>query len=382
MYDRDALIAAVDLAALADEFLGGRRGTSRSPSWPCPNPHHVQTGRTPPVSVFTSNRGEQRWRCHGCGSGGTAIDLVMACCETDIRQAMEMLARRVGASDNPSPWAPRRPVGPRVVTPRPRGCRDQTGLDRYVGECADALFSAAGQPIRSWLNDVRGLPDDVLAANKVGADLGPRRQRRPDGMPRTAGAVLPVLARGHAIHVQIRVVRPRPDGPRYLNPTGDLAPNPRLGYFRPAEQLHREVIVTEGTIDALSAATAGYRAAAVLSAAYPDQAIAHELSRLPEPLVIAFDQDEAGRSAAQRLTALLGAEHRHPVNLALPASDLNDALLRSSNWTKEMELRVNACVAQASGRSRSRARVSSAVRHCGGPTPAPARRSPGRARLP
>ena len=106
--------------------------------------------------------------------------------------------------------------------------------------------------------------------------------------------------------------------------------------------------MTEGAIDALSAAAAGYRSAAVLSAAYPDQAIAHELSRLPEPLVIAFDQDDAGRGAAARLTALLDAQQRHPANLALPATDMNDALLRSSNWSKELELRVNACVGERS----------------------------------
>lgn len=91
-----------------------------------------------------------------------------------------------------------------------------------------------------------------------------------------------------------------------------------------------------------SAAAAGFRAAAVLSAAYPDQAIAHELSRLPEALVIPFDQDEADQAAAQRLTSLLDAKQRHPVNLTLPADDLADELLRSSNWPKEFGLRMNA----------------------------------------
>jgi len=43
MYDRDAIIAAVDLAALADELLGERRGAARTPAWPCPNPQHAQT---------------------------------------------------------------------------------------------------------------------------------------------------------------------------------------------------------------------------------------------------------------------------------------------------------------------------------------------------
>ena len=88
MYDRDALLAAVDLRALADDLLGHRSGTGRSPMWPCPNDQHAQSGRTPPVSIFTSRRGEQRWRCHGCGDGGTAIDLVLAARGGTPRDAM------------------------------------------------------------------------------------------------------------------------------------------------------------------------------------------------------------------------------------------------------------------------------------------------------
>ena len=54
MYDRDALLAALDLRALADDLLGHRSGGGRSPMWPCPNAQHAQSGRTPPVSIFTA----------------------------------------------------------------------------------------------------------------------------------------------------------------------------------------------------------------------------------------------------------------------------------------------------------------------------------------
>jgi DNA primase len=347
MYDRDAVIAAVDLPALADELLGGHRGTTRSPSWPCPNPQHAQTGRTPPVAIFTSRRGEQRWRCHGCGTGGTAVDLVMACCGTSPGDAIDRLARRAGLTEQDRSWSlRRRPL--RRAKAEPRGCSDQAGMDRYVEQCAAALFEPAGRRTRHWLNNARGLPDEVLAANRIGADLGPRHQQRPDGMPRAAGVVLPVIVDTHAVYAQLRVSHPRPDGPRYLNPTATLAPNPRLADFQPTEQRHREVIVTEGAIDALSAAAAGYRSVAILSAAYPDQAVALQLSRLPHQLVIAFDHDDAGRAAAERLTELLAAHQRHPVNLALPAADLNDALVQSSNWVQEFEQRVRVCVANQS----------------------------------
>jgi hypothetical protein len=352
MYDRDAIIAAVDLRALADELLGPGAGDPRTCNWRCPNPQHKQTGRTPPVTIFTSRRGEPRWRCHGCGAGGTAIDLVMTCRRVDVREAIEYLAHRVGQPVEPPTWTrpPRRPSAKHQAAERLTGRRDPKALTTYVMSCARTLWQPEGRSVRKWLTQERGLPEDVLRANHVGADLGPARQPRPDGMPRTAGAVLPVTVDDVAIYAQVRVPHPRPDRPRYLNPTADLGPNPRLAQFRPPQYQHREVIITEGAIDAVSAAAAGYRAVAVLSAGYPDLAVAHALSRLLHPLVIAFDADEAGQAGAARLAALLAAEHRPAAAINLGHGDLNDALVRARNWPAELSVHVG----EAVGLSRAR----------------------------
>ena len=349
MYDRDAILAAVDLRTLADELLGPHAGGDRNPSWRCPNPQHAQTGRTPPVSIFTSRRGEPRWRCHGCGEGGTAIDLVMACHGTDAGEAIRELAGRAGHLPQPPDWQPRRrPPAPVKQVPQ---CRDTAGLARYVDACAERLWTQEGRAIRRWLTQERGLHPEVLRANHVGADVGPRRQPRPDGMCRTSGAVLPVIARGDVVYVQVRVPNPRPDRPRYLNPTADLAPNPKVARFRPPTVQHPEVVITEGAIDALSANAAGYRAIAVLSAGYPDRSVAHALSRLPHPLVVAFDADEAGRAGAQRLVELLRAESRPPTILSFDGGDLNDSLRRSSDWHVELPDRVRHAQASCATRA-------------------------------
>ena len=332
MYDRDALLAAVDLRDLADDLLGPSRTHGRGRMWRCPNTNHAQTGRTPPVSIFTSRRGEQRWRCHGCGEGGTAIDLVLATNGGTTRDALRYLAERVGRRE---PWdASRSTARPaRATSLPPARCLDPEGLDRYVQECAERLWTPAGETTRRWLTDVRALPAEVLVKNLVGADVGPRRQARPDGMPHAAGVVLPVIERGRAVYAQVRVPHPRPDGPRYFNPTSELAPNPRFARIRPVETAHAEVVVTEGAIDALTAAGAGYRSVAVLSAAYTDEALAVALARLPRQLVIAFDADEAGRAGAARLAALLGA-HQHPAGVIdLGVGDLNDASRGGSDWS-------------------------------------------------
>jgi len=339
VFDRDTLLASVDLRDLADDLLGPGGTNGRARMWSCPNPNHAQTGRTPPVSIFNGRRGEQRWRCHGCGDGGTAIDLVLACRGGSLRDAMSFLAERGGHGERPQTW---RPSGPRASdrTFPAAGCTDPDGLDRYVRQCAERLWAPEGRHHLRWLTNERGLPTDLLVRNLIGSDPGASAQPRPDGMPRAAGVVLPVVDEGIGTYAQIRVPHPTGRMPRYLNPASRLANNPRLSRIRPAAVRHPEVIVTEGAIDALSAAAAGYRAVGVLSAAYGDEAVAVSLARLPHPLVLAFDADDAGRAAAERLAMLLEARQRLPVVLDLGRGDLNLAMLRSGEWETELPERV------------------------------------------
>jgi hypothetical protein len=70
-------------------------------------------------------------------------------------------------------------------------------LERYVADCAEALWQPRGAPVRRWLTETRRLPEDVLRLNRVGVDFGPRHQDRPDGVPSVRRAVvLPVLTGG------------------------------------------------------------------------------------------------------------------------------------------------------------------------------------------
>jgi hypothetical protein len=210
-------------------------------------------------------------------------------------------------------------------------------MDRYVNQCATALHTPPAAAIHRWLTTDRRIDDAILRANRIGADLGPARQPRPNGMPRATGVVLPVFTNGCATYAQLRIPDATGDQPRYLNPTAALAANPKLAHIQPATVDHDEIIITEGTLDALSAATAGYRTVAILSAAYPDQAIAHHLSRLPAPLVIAFDNDTAGTNAATHLANLLHAQGRPTPQLTLPVGhDLNDLHRASADWPDEL----------------------------------------------
>lgn len=322
-YDRDVLLASVDLRSLADELLGGHHGSERSPTWSCPVQTHAQTGRTPPVSIFVTRWGEQRWRCHGCGASGSAIDLVIHVHRVDVRRAMELLASRTAVTADVDCPAARSESRPPVERAEPH-----PGIEDYVATCAEHLWApAAGGPVR-YLTETRGLPEDVLRLNRVGFDPGPRHVDRPDGVPRSSGIVLPVLDDdGRAVFTQIRRLGPRITGPRYLNCANRAAPNPRLAIYRSSGASRGPVVICEGAIDALTAAAAGCRSVAVLGSTVADTRVADRITRLhADGVVIAFDADAAGDRGAAELANLLRTRGVRAARLRPPeqASDLND----------------------------------------------------------
>ncbi|MGH8983189.1 MAG: toprim domain-containing protein [Acidimicrobiia bacterium] len=327
-FDRDRILDAIDLPALCDELLGPRRGRGRSATWRCPaTGHGTQTGKTPPVSVFVSTRGEQRWHCHACGAGGTAIDLVMHTRGVDVRDALEQLARQAGVTAADGPQTGRRPR-PAPTPPSPRPPAPE--LEEYVAACTTRLWRDSG-PAREWLES-RCLPEAILRANRVGYDPGPNVLPRPSGLPRAGpAAVLPVFDEHRRLaYLQARYLDPERAGRKYDNPGATLAANPRVGVVRSAYRLPPRVpgvvVVCEGIPDALSAGGAGLPAAAVLGAALPDERTASRVLAIAgrDHLVIAFDADERGQVGAARLAELIS--ERAPgqaTRLVIPDADLN-----------------------------------------------------------
>lgn len=352
MHDRGRILDAIDLRALADELLGPRRGTERSGVWPCPSPQHAQTGRTPPVTVFESNRGEQLWHCHGCGIGGTAIDLVMAVQGLGVGDALDVLAARAGARHDLRGIS-RLPARRENQPARARTISDPEGLAAYVNECAERMWRPDGQVVRRWLTRRRGLSEDVLRVNRIGADPGRRSQPRPDGMPAAGwAAVLPVYEHGRPVFAQLRSLAPRRDGPKYLNAANRLAPNPRIAVFRPDRPGRGRAIITEGIIDALSGNDAGYPTVAVLGAALAgignDSPGAHliteRLLRTGSRFAVAFDADDAGQRGGAQLTRLLREHGADAVRVHVPAdvNDLNAWMRVSPDWHLALSTAVHA----------------------------------------
>ncbi|MEX0664723.1 MAG: toprim domain-containing protein [Acidimicrobiia bacterium] len=323
--DRDELLARVDLAALADELLGMRRGRGSGVKWPCPV-HQPQTGLTPPLSVFVTARGEQRWHCHACGEGGTAIDMVIAAYRVDVRAAINLLASRahfhpVATIDFSTP------VPPSVSR------EGHAILAAHVTRCERLLWHPHGAAVREWLHR-RGFTDDTLHRHRIGADPGPRILNRPRGLPwRGAAAIFPVLEAGEILYYQARYLDvSRAGGRKYDNPATAIAPNPRLATITPARvPPGAAVFVCEGLPDALSVSQAGHRAVAVLGVGVAGPRLAqHLLDRYHDvPVRIAFDTDARGIQARDALFDALGTGGHGDVMSLMPASgshDLNDWL--------------------------------------------------------
>src|SRR3712207_3642793 len=135
--DLRGLLASVDLEVLADQLLGGHRGHGRGARWPSPVPNHPQTGKSPPMSIFTDRTGTQRWTCWATGRSGTAIDLVATVHGLSVGAAIDWLADRHRST--PSAVAPPRPrpAAPPSVGPSP-------ALLDHVGACQRLLWGPTG----------------------------------------------------------------------------------------------------------------------------------------------------------------------------------------------------------------------------------------------
>ena len=329
-----------DLATLLDHLAEPATHSVRGRRWHCPLPEHDDHHAS--VTMHTDHRGHERWRCWSGDDThrGDAIDLAAATQHLPRAEAIDWLAQRAGMiPDHPLPAAARKPrrSAPTVVPLDP-------AVTRYADACERILWGPSGRPVHDWLHD-RGLDDDVLRGNHVGADPGRRMMRRQRGLPygNSIAAVFPALdPTGNVRYLQTRYLEPG-DGPKYDNPAAALGSNPRLAWTRTDSPPRPGVLVVcEGIPDALTAAQAGFTAAAVLGSQAPDQSVAARLATHAErhhlAIVAVIDNDPAGRAWGQRLGDLL-AGHDHELTIIEPPTewlDLNAWALSDPRWVDRL----------------------------------------------
>lgn len=331
----DDVLARTDLAALLDEFAVPAQQGRR---WHCPLPDHDDHHAS--VTMRRDHRGHERWRCWSGDHRGDAVDLIQAVRGCGRADAIDELATRAGMfPDRDLPPIPqRRPAGPAPATePDPM-------VIAYSTMCARLLWGPLGAGVRDWLH-ARGLDDDVLHANHVGADPGRARLARGRGMPYGygPGATFPALdASGRIRYVQTRALEQRPGRGKYDNPSAVRAPNPRLSHAHPPRPSGSgRLLVCEGIPDALIAAQAGHCAIGLLGSDAVNATTAARIANHAQvhglDVVIVTDHDPAGLRAGVQLADQL-AGHATPTRRVHPPEghDLTSWALQNPTWAASL----------------------------------------------
>jgi hypothetical protein len=331
----DEVLARTDLGALLDEFA---QPDQRARRWHCPLADHDDSHAS--VTMHRDHRGHERWRCWSGDDRhrGDAVDLIQAVRGCPRIEAIDELATRAGMH-------PDRDLPP-IPTKRPVGPPPATELDErvigYAKVCGRLLWTPLGAPVREWLR-ARGLHDDVLQANHVGADPGRERLRRAGGLPYGAGvgATFPALdTTGQIRYVQTRALDPQPGRGKYDNPSAALAPNPRLTWTNPSGAVHAgQLVVCEGIPDALIAAQAGYRSVGLLGTNALDPAVAVRIANIANRdhldviVIVDVDDNGIGKHLGEHLaTQLAGLECPARVIEPPDGHDLTTWALDNPTW--------------------------------------------------
>ena len=305
--------ASVDIPALKVRHLLGDtveasgvrlRGRGRVRQGVCPFHDEVE-------GSFTVYADSERWYCFGCGLGGDVLDFIQRTENLSLPDAIRRLDGGTGLAQGPAtrPVPARRPKAvplpprdPALLTAAARFYagqlrRSPAGLaylaSRGVGldtALRLGLGFAPGHGLREALESV-GFTADRLR------DCGLFTER---GSERFAGmGVVPDLSGGLVRWLVGRAVDPDRT-PRFQALPG---PKPVLGLGRlgPAPPW---VVMAEGVFDWLALASWGVPAVAALGTQGVER-VASALRGCPR-VFLAFDNDEAGLEATERLAGLLG----------------------------------------------------------------------------
>jgi len=302
------------------------------------------------------------WHCLGaCQMGGTVIDWVMRMNGVSFRHAVELLRA------NPSLAAGSRPVKQGTVRKLPApvapDADDQALLNQVIGyyhetlrASSEALAYLEARGIRSeeaigtfrlgFANRTLGLrlPEKNRSA---GAAMRERLQRlgilRESGHEHFNGSlVIPVMdERGDVTELYGRKITPalRAGTPLHLYLRG-----PHRGVWNvQALAASKEIIVCEALIDALTFWCAGFRN---VTAAYGIEGFTEEiLSAMKrygtERVLIAYDRDEAGERAAEKLAERLIGEGLECFRIQFPKGmDANEYALKVSPAAKSLGVAI------------------------------------------
>lgn len=299
--------------------------------------------------------GKNLWHCLGaCQVGGGPIDWVMKAEGVSFRHAVELLRNDAPLGAGIVKQATVR----KLAAPVAADADDAELLDQVIGYYHDTLKQS---PEALAYLDRRGIRSDeaidrfrlgfanrtlglrLPAMNrKAGAEVRTRLQRlgvlRASGHEHFNGSlVIPVLdAAGAVVEVYGRKITPnlRPGTPLHL-----YLPGPHRGVWNADALQSKELILAESLIDALTFWTAGYRnvTASYGVNGFTDEHLAALRTHGTQRVLIAYDRDEAGDTAAAKLSEQLMADGIECYRIQFPKGmDANEYALKVQPAAKSL----------------------------------------------
>jgi DNA primase len=310
---------------------------------------------------FTVNPHRQRFKCFGCGAGGSAFDFVMLYEHVEFAEAARRLAGRAGI----------RIIEQELSAEDHARLSMRQRLLSLHAETADwfhqqLLKSRAAQVARDYLKG-RGINIEIARSWKLGyapdswdafgpwalsqgysrhelaqSGLVKLRENDPDAEPDQShfydafrGRVMFPICNdnGEVIAFSGRVLQADAKAAKYVNsPETALFTKGSIlfGLHRSKRALidKKSAIVCEGQLDLITAFEAGVQNVIAPQGTAFTERQAHILKRYVEEVVLCFDADTAGQKAAERSLGILLAENLAVRMIDLPAGEDPDSLIR------------------------------------------------------
>ena len=319
------------------------RGRGRVRQGVCPFHDEAE----PSLTVYGDS---ERWYCFGCGLGGDVLDFVQRVENLSLPEAIRRLDggghRPISGADT-RPAQTRRPksavLPPRDPTLLTAAARFYAGQLRRHSEAREYVASRGVGPAAAARLGLGYSPGNGLRQALESCGFSEKRIRDSGlfmerGAERFAGMiVVPDVSGGLARWLVGRVVKedvkPRFQalpGPKPVLGLGRLGPTPPLA------------VVTEGVFDWLVVAQCGIPTCAALGTQGVERVTA-ALRGCPR-VFLAFDNDDAGREATERLLTLLG---RRAAAVTLPQGVGDVAELATFHNGRSLFLRLLSLAARS-----------------------------------
>lgn len=297
--DRAEILGRIDLMATA-EHLG--LGAGHRNQWRCPDPTHAQTGATPPASITAHGPdGYGVWHCHGCGAGGSVLDMLALAKGLSVAEAFAV-ARQLAGMPEMAP-APRPTLADLTVSAH----------DPEADRVDDPEALAAYITSRGWSEEVAAR----YGLHPVRGRWGYTRIRHP------------YRSGGGDVWRQDRAIYEADAGPKWHSPRGLSRVAYALDVERVAE-LPDPVWICEGGADVITLAHVLPHDAAIIG--LPGASGVAKWAHLwaGRPVIIATDADPAGDACADEIRATHVGQY---VRLRPPTGlDLTDWRSTRPSW--------------------------------------------------